>query len=61
MKATDVVKLIEQQGWYEVRQRGSHRIFKHNEHSEIITIPDHGKSDLKLGLLNSILKKAGLK
>lgn len=61
MKAAEVIKLIERQGWYKVRQRGSHRIFKHSERSEIISIPDHGKDDLKPGLLGNILKTAGLK
>lgn len=61
MKASEVIKMIEKQGWYEVRQRGSHRIFKHDEHADIITVPDHGKEDLRPGTLNSILKTAGLK
>jgi predicted RNA binding protein YcfA (HicA-like mRNA interferase family) len=61
MKAADVVKLIEKQGWYEVRQRGSHRMFKHDNYPELIAIPDHGKADLKPGLLNKILKTAGVK
>lgn len=61
MKAAQVVKLIEKQGWYEIRQRGSHRIFKHDENPDIITVPDHGKDDLKPGTLNSILRTAGLK
>ena len=61
MKAADVVKFIEKQGWYFVRQRGSHKIFKHDAHADIISVPDHGKDDLKPGLLNSILKTAGLK
>ncbi len=61
MKAAEVIKLIEKQGWFEVRQRGSHRIFKHDEKPDIISVPDHGKEDLKPGLLGSILKTAGLK
>lgn len=61
MKAAEIVKLIEKQGWYEVRQRGSHRILKHDDYSDIITVPDHGKEDLRPGTLNSILKTAGLK
>jgi predicted RNA binding protein YcfA (HicA-like mRNA interferase family) len=61
MKAAELVKLIETAGWYEVRQRGSHRIFKHNEYRDLISVPDHGKDDLKPGTLNDILKTAGLK
>ncbi|WP_375445742.1 type II toxin-antitoxin system HicA family toxin [uncultured Fibrella sp.] len=61
MKASEVIKLIEKQGWYEVRQRGSHRIYKHDSIQKIITVPEHGKDDLKPGLLSSILKTAGVK
>ncbi|MEZ0484297.1 type II toxin-antitoxin system HicA family toxin [Fibrella aquatica] len=61
MKATEVIKLIEKQGWYFVRQRGSHKVFKHHDLSNIISIPEHGKDDLKPGLLSSILKTAGVK
>ncbi|MFA6506271.1 MAG: type II toxin-antitoxin system HicA family toxin [Treponemataceae bacterium] len=31
------------------------------KNGETIVLPVHGKTDLKPGLLNSILKKAGLK
>lgn len=61
MKAAEVIKLIQKQGWYFVRQRGSHKMFKHNDHPDILSVPDHGKEDLKPGLLNDILKTAGLK
>jgi predicted RNA binding protein YcfA (HicA-like mRNA interferase family) len=61
MKASEIIKLIEGQGWYEVRQRGSHRIFKHDDIPEIVTVPDHGKKDIAPGTLNNILKTAGLK
>lgn len=30
MKTREIIKLIEKDGWYEVRQRGSHRQYKHN-------------------------------
>jgi predicted RNA binding protein YcfA (HicA-like mRNA interferase family) len=29
MKVRDVLKLIEEDGWYQVAQQGSHRQFKH--------------------------------
>jgi len=29
MKVRDVLKLIEDDGWYQVAQKGSHRQFKH--------------------------------
>lgn len=61
MKAKDLIKLLEEDGWYQVRQNGSHKIFKHPTKKATIPIPEHGKTDLKIGTLNSILKQAGLK
>ena len=29
MKTKEIIKLIESDGWYEVRQKGSHRQYKH--------------------------------
>jgi predicted RNA binding protein YcfA (HicA-like mRNA interferase family) len=61
MKAKDLIKLRENDGWFQVRQSGSHRIFKHPAKTATIPIPEHGKKDLKIGTLNAILKQAGLK
>jgi len=52
---------MKKNGWYEVRQEGSHKIFKHPQNPLHISIPDHGKRDLAPGILNKLLKKSGLK
>jgi predicted RNA binding protein YcfA (HicA-like mRNA interferase family) len=61
MKASDLIKMLRQAGWEEVRQKGSHRIFRHPSSPHNIAVPDHGKEGFKPGTLNDILKKAGLK
>jgi len=61
MNAKEVIKLIEKAGWYEVAQKGSHKQFKHLEIKGRLTVPFHGKTDIKKGTLKSILKQAGLK
>lgn len=61
MTAKQVIKLLEKEGWYEVRQSGSHKIFKNDKHKVTISVPYHGNKDLAEGTLNSILKQAGLK
>jgi predicted RNA binding protein YcfA (HicA-like mRNA interferase family) len=61
VKAKEIIKMIEQDGWYFIRQTGSHKIFKHPTKQGIVVIPAHGKEDIKKGTLNSILKQAGLK
>jgi predicted RNA binding protein YcfA (HicA-like mRNA interferase family) len=59
MKTKEIIKLIEKDGWYEVRQRGSHRQYKHHSKSGLVTIPVHRLSnDLSPGLEKSILKQA---
>jgi predicted RNA binding protein YcfA (HicA-like mRNA interferase family) len=61
MKVRDVIKLIERDGWYHVRTRGSHRQYNHDEKPGLVTVPGHPPEDLAPGTLNSILKQAGLK
>lgn len=61
MKIRDLIKLLETDGWHMVRQRGSHRQFKHPTRPGRVTIAGHLNDDLAPGTLNSILKQAGLK
>jgi predicted RNA binding protein YcfA (HicA-like mRNA interferase family) len=56
-----VIKLIEEDGWYLARTRGSHRQFKHPTKSGLVTIAGKPSDDLAPGTLNSILKQAQLK
>ena len=59
MKARDVIKLIESDGWYLVRQKGSHKQYKHSVKKGLVTIAAHKLSDeLAPGTLNSIFKQA---
>jgi len=61
MKVRDAIRMIEAEGWYLVRTKGSHRQFKHPNKSGLVTVPGHLSDDLAPGTLNSILKQAGLK
>jgi len=61
MKVREVIRLVEDNGWYHVRTRGSHRQFKHPARPGIVTIAGHPGVDVPKGTLNSILKQAGLK
>ncbi|MGQ9627643.1 MAG: type II toxin-antitoxin system HicA family toxin [Anaerolineae bacterium] len=61
MKVREVIKLIEADGWYLVRMKGSHRQYKHPTKPGRVTIAGHLRDDLAPGTLNSILKKAQLK
>ena len=59
MKARDVIKIIEKDGWYIVRQKGSHKQYKHPIKKGLVTIAAHKLSDeIATGTLNSIFKQA---
>ncbi|MFN5431416.1 MAG: type II toxin-antitoxin system HicA family toxin [Cyclobacteriaceae bacterium] len=37
MKAKDLIKLMEEDGWFLVRQKGSHKQFKHRLKKGLVT------------------------
>jgi predicted RNA binding protein YcfA (HicA-like mRNA interferase family) len=57
----EVIRLLEEDGWYLVVQKGSHRQYKHPSKLGRVTVAGAMKDDLAPGTLNSILKQAGLK
>jgi predicted RNA binding protein YcfA (HicA-like mRNA interferase family) len=61
VKIRDVIRLLEENGWYLARTRGSHRQFKHAEKSGTVTVAGKASIDVPPGTLNSIMKQAGLK
>lgn len=61
MKAREIIRLIERDGWKLVRQKGSHMQFKHDVRPGTVTVPFHGDKDLAKVTVASILKQAGLK
>ncbi|NUN63445.1 type II toxin-antitoxin system HicA family toxin [Pseudanabaena biceps] len=61
MKVKEVIKLIEADGWYLARTRGSHRQFKHFTKLGLVTVPGKPSDDLAIGTRDSILKQAGIK
>lgn len=61
LKVRDVIRLIEADGWFEVRQRGSHRQFKHPTKRGLVTIAGKPGDELAPGTANSVLRQAGLR
>jgi len=61
MKVKEAIKMIEQDGWFMIRRRGSHRQYKHNRKKGLVTVAGHLNDELAKGTLNSIFKQAGLK
>ena len=61
MKVREVIKIIQKDGWYIVKIKGSHKQFKHSTKSGRVTIAGHPNDDLAPGTLNSIWKQAQIK
>ena len=53
MKVRDLKKLLRQQGWY--------HHYEHPESPILITVPGHDRDEVKPGILNKVLKQAGLR
>jgi mRNA interferase HicA len=62
MTWAELVRLLKAHGFEELRTgRGSHRQFWNPSTKRIVTIAVHTKKDVGVGLLNRILKDAGIK
>ena len=59
MRSSDVIRMIEADGWLQVAQKGSHRQFRHPEKAGRVTVP-HPKADLAIGTIKSIEKQSGV-
>ncbi|WP_081884786.1 type II toxin-antitoxin system HicA family toxin [Paraburkholderia kururiensis] len=59
MNSSKLIRMLEEDGWREVRVTGSHHHFKHPVKKGLLTVP-HPKKDLPIGTVKSILKAAGL-
>ncbi|QBQ98556.1 type II toxin-antitoxin system HicA family toxin [Paraburkholderia pallida] len=60
MNSSRLIRMLEGDGWQQVRVTGSHHHFKHPEKAGLVTVP-HPKKDLPVGTVMSILKAAGLR
>lgn len=58
MKIRQIINLIEDDGWFLVTTKGSHKQYKHHKKTGRVTIAGHLNDDVAIGTLNSILKQA---
>ena len=56
-----MIKLIEQDGWRQVRQKGSHRQFHHPAKPGTVTVSGHRNEDLRDKTQAAIFRQAGLR
>ncbi len=61
VKAREVIRALELAGFYVSRMSGSHcRMLHRIDSNRHVTLPLHGRNDLKRGTVQSILRQAGL-
>ena len=60
MNSKQAIKLIEADGWFLARVKGSHHQFKHAIKSGLVTVK-HPDGEIPRGTLHSIFKQASLK
>jgi predicted RNA binding protein YcfA (HicA-like mRNA interferase family) len=58
MKVREIIRLVEQDGWYYIGTRGSHRQFKHPTKSGKVTIAGHPSDELHPKTVKSIFDQA---
>lgn len=61
MKVKELQSLLENDGWFVVRTKGSHRQYKHKSKTGLVTLAGKPSADMPKGTVNSVLKQAGLK
>ena len=59
MRFREVESMILKDGWYQVKQKGSHHQYKHPTKPGKVTIPEHS-GDLNPDTVKSIMTQAGL-
>jgi predicted RNA binding protein YcfA (HicA-like mRNA interferase family) len=60
VQVKDVIKKLEQDGWYLAKTKGSHRQYKHSVKKGKVTVAGKLSKDVPRGTLKSILQQAQL-
>jgi predicted RNA binding protein YcfA (HicA-like mRNA interferase family) len=61
MKSSELLRMLKKDGWFIIRQSGSHIIMRHSEKQGTLSFPFHASNEVKRGLLHGILKKVNIK
>ncbi len=59
-RVREAIRIVERDGWFRVRTRGSHRQYKHPEKPGRVTISGNPGQELDIKNWYSILEQAGL-
>jgi predicted RNA binding protein YcfA (HicA-like mRNA interferase family) len=61
IKVHELIFRLEADGWFQVRQKGSHRQYHHPSKPGTVTVAGKPSVEVPPGTLSNILKQAGLK
>ena len=56
VKVREVLAMLKDEGWVQIRQTGSHRQIRHPSRSGGVTVAGHPSRDLPPGIVNSTMK-----
>ena len=59
MKIRDIIKILEEDGWYLARTRGSHQQYKHSTKPGLVTIAGNPGDELATGTLTVYINRQG--
>jgi len=60
LKVREVVKLLEEHGWKQVRTSGDHRVFRNSE-GRITVVSGNLGDDVRPGTFKAILRQTGIR
>lgn len=59
-KVREAISILEAHGWRQIRQRGSHRQFKHPDYALTITVAGKRSDTISVSQLADIRRKSGI-
>jgi predicted RNA binding protein YcfA (HicA-like mRNA interferase family) len=59
-KVHEVISILEAHGWRQVRERGSHRQFRHPTLPAVVTVTGRRSDTIRVGQLASVRRKSGI-
>lgn len=61
MKCSELLRLLKSDGWFVIRQEGSHIMMRHPVKVGRLVVHNHGSKEVKKGLLVALLEMADIK
>jgi len=60
LKASEIIKILQQHGFILVSQRGSHQKWRNDDTGKQVIVPYHKGKQLPVGTLRSIIEGSGI-